>query len=97
MHISPVNAARGSVRVDRADLPDRRDRIRGDRLRERIDGGSTIRHCVETPPSVRDFRQRLRRDRADAGARPRHDPAHRKHARLHRDTELARLRIARNN
>src|SRR5207302_4528371 len=58
---------------------------------------AALRQELESARSVSDFGVRLRGDGPDAGTRPRHDRPDGEPVRLNRDTELATLRIPRDD
>ena len=64
---------------------------------QRAPGGGSAAHQLQPTRPVRHFGVCLRRDGSDAGFCPRHDRSDGKEMRLHRNAELTRLGIARND
>ena len=84
-------------RIDHRDLPNFTHRIGGEQARERVGRALARAHQVESELAVRRIGERLRRDCAHAGFRPRDDRAGGEVMRLHGNAELPSLRIARDN
>ena len=93
----PGPRRRASLAVDDADLPLVASGVVGHEPRDDLLRVEPLAQQREPVRPVTRVRVRLRRDRADAGLRPRHDRADREELRLHRDSPLRRVEIARDD
>jgi hypothetical protein len=80
---------------DERDLTEVAPLVVGDELGQRLGGRVSGVQQLETARAVAAVGEGLRRDRADAGARPRACGRGSERPGLHRDAELAGLRVAR--
>lgn len=86
-----------SLGVDHRDLTDLALRIGVGQTLQRVGGGDARPHQFKSLWAVGRVDERLRRDGADSGFRPRHDGADREPMRLHGYTQVARHRVARDD
>ncbi len=93
----PVWVLVDAVDVDHRHLAHVGQRVGGEQLAERLLGVDALGEAVERVRAVGRLDHRLRRHRADPGARPGAQRADGEPVRLHGDTELAGRRIERND